>query len=84
MPQHFLCQLQADVIVCTTSSFPKLNGAIANAIIKAGGPDIVNECNKCYKSYPTQGVAVTKAGNLNCKEVYYTVLKDYIPANAKV
>ncbi|XP_053385259.1 protein mono-ADP-ribosyltransferase PARP14-like [Mercenaria mercenaria] len=74
---------KADVIVCTTSSFPKLNGAISAAVMKAGGPDIQKECNRCYKSYPDQGVAVTKAGNLRCKKVFYTVLKDYTPANAK-
>ncbi|XP_053383671.1 protein mono-ADP-ribosyltransferase PARP14-like [Mercenaria mercenaria] len=74
---------KADAIVCTTSSFPKLNGAITTAITKAGGPDIQKECNRCYKSYPDQGVAATNAGNLSCKKVYYTVLKDYTPANAK-
>ncbi|XP_053385256.1 protein mono-ADP-ribosyltransferase PARP15-like isoform X2 [Mercenaria mercenaria] len=74
---------KADVIVCTTSSFPKLNGAITAAIIKAGGPDIQKKCYRRYKSYPDSGVASTNAGNLSCKKVFYTVLKDYTPANAK-
>ncbi|KAL4224956.1 hypothetical protein ACF0H5_015652 [Mactra antiquata] len=70
---------KADAIVCSTSSFPKLNGQIANAIKRKGGSVIEDECKKKYNNYPSSGVAVTKGGQLQCKEVIYIVLQVYKP-----
>ncbi|XP_052798177.1 protein mono-ADP-ribosyltransferase PARP14-like isoform X3 [Mya arenaria] len=68
---------KTDAVVCTTSSFPNLHGAIADAIKKAGGTSLQRDLSNTYKSYPGKGTAFTSGGNLHCKKVYYVLLSDY-------
>ncbi|KAL3843265.1 hypothetical protein ACJMK2_021207 [Sinanodonta woodiana] len=73
---------KADVIVSTTSSFPGLNGAIANALSKAAGPSLQAECNKNYPNGIKDGqVAMTSGGSLNCLKVFHIKLSEWNLSN---
>ena len=72
--------LQVDVILNTTTSFPNLNGAIPSAICKQGGPSIQTECEQYHNMTNEGDIAVTNAGNLNCKQLFHYVLPNWNPS----
>ena len=62
---------------------PKLDlshGAVAQSLLKSGGPALQAECNQYitkHGSVPVWGYATTGGGNLRCKHVIHTVGTNY-------
>ena len=72
-----LFSLQADVYVNTTNTKLDLSsGAVSQALLKAGGPDLQAECKK--KAPISVGdVAVTGGGKLECLHIFHVVIPSY-------
>jgi poly [ADP-ribose] polymerase 10/14/15 len=72
-----LTDYQADVYVNTANATLSLKlGAVAQSLLKAGGPALQAECNQYiaqHGSIPDWGYAVTGGGNLKCKHVIHAV-----------
>ena len=73
-PIQLYINMQADVILNTTTSFPNLNGAIPDALIRQGGKTIRDECNQCVGSATDGDIIETGGGNLSCNSVLHYVL----------
>lgn len=69
--------LQADVYVNTTNGNLDLSqGAVALALLKAGGKSLQRECSRAAP-INVGDVAVTGPGNLPCQHILHTVLPSY-------
>ena len=68
--------LQADALVNTTDPNLGFGGFIAKALLKATGDTLKDECAS-KAPVPVGGVAVTGAGNMNCKRIIHAVLPNY-------
>ena len=69
--------VQADVLVNTTNNQLNLSsGAVSQALLKAGGPSLQDECNK-KAPVKTGGMAVTSAGSIPCKYIFHIVIPSY-------
>ncbi|XP_036948049.1 protein mono-ADP-ribosyltransferase PARP9-like [Acanthopagrus latus] len=71
-----LTMFDVDAVVNAANTILSHSGGLALALVKAGGPDIVEESDlhirKCGKLKPGQAV-VTSAGNLPCRYVIHAV-----------
>ncbi|KAK3612486.1 hypothetical protein CHS0354_024455 [Potamilus streckersoni] len=77
-------ETKADVIVNTTSSFPKLYGVIAQSLSKVAGSSLQSECYNNYPNGMKYGtVASTSGGNLNCTKVFHIMLSEWNQDNGK-
>ncbi|XP_045175448.2 uncharacterized protein LOC123536374 isoform X2 [Mercenaria mercenaria] len=68
-----LTQQLVNVIVCPTPEFPNLTGEIANAVTKAGGNTILQEC-KNHGAISEGHVQTTGAGRLKCDRIYHACI----------
>ena len=67
---------QCEALVNTTDQNLGLGGYVSQALLKAAGHSLKDECEK-KKPVAMGGVAVTGAGNLKCKRIIHTVLPSY-------
>ncbi len=67
-----IVEVQADAIVNAANSALAGGGGVDGAIHRAGGPTIMQECNK-YNGCPTGSAAATTAGRLKAKYVFHAV-----------
>ncbi|XP_045175124.2 uncharacterized protein LOC123536214 [Mercenaria mercenaria] len=65
-----LTQELMNVIVCPTTEFPNLTGEVANAVLKAGGNTILQEC-KNHGTVSEGQIKTTGAGRLKCDRIYH-------------
>ena len=76
-----LSSLQADVYVNTAHHGLNLHyGAVAQSLLKSGGPALQMECNQYITQHgnvPVWGYATTGGGNLRCKYVIHAVGTNY-------
>ncbi|XP_053407521.1 protein mono-ADP-ribosyltransferase PARP14-like [Mercenaria mercenaria] len=81
-----LAKERVDVIVNSTSPDLQLQrGALSNALLKAGGSKIQQECNQKYQDGIEVGdVAVTTAGKLKCSKIYHITMKHFDHRNPRV
>ena len=73
---------QADVVINSTSSALGLDGSISKSLVVAAGPQFQQECEDFTRNNGNIGkwnYTKTKAGNLNCKEVFHVHLGAYDP-----
>ena len=68
--------LQTDALVNTTDQNLGFGGFVANALLKAAGDTLKDECAS-KAPVPVGGVAITGAGNMNCKHIIHAVLPNY-------
>ena len=68
--------LQVDALVNTTDQNLGFGGFVAKALLKAAGGALKDECAS-KAPVPVGGVAVTGAGNMNCKHIIHAVLPNY-------
>ncbi|XP_072542636.1 protein mono-ADP-ribosyltransferase PARP14 isoform X2 [Salminus brasiliensis] len=61
-----------EAIVSSTNTNLNLNSGVSGAILKAAGQTVVEECNK-LGTQPSDGVVLTKAGNLPFKNIVHMV-----------
>ena len=77
----FCLPTQADVYVNTTSASLDLsNGAVAQSLLKAGGPALQDECTKYNRAngdVAVWNIATTGGAGLKCKHVIHTVGSQY-------
>ena len=66
--------LQADVLVNTNDPNLGFGGFVAKALLKTAGDTLKDEC---ASKAPVGGVAVTGAGNMNCKHIIHAMLPNY-------
>ncbi|XP_062573462.1 protein mono-ADP-ribosyltransferase PARP14-like [Saccostrea cucullata] len=71
-----LSEVKADVLVCNGSNDLRLqNGGLAEAMMKAAGKEIQDECEDKYPNGIQDGeVAVTEGYRLPCRWVFHTTL----------
>ena len=67
---------QCEALVNTTDQNLGFGGYVSQALLKAAGDSLKDECDK-KKPVAMGGVAVTGAGNLKCKRIIHTVLPNY-------
>ena len=67
---------QCEAMVNTTDQNLGFGGNVSQALLKAAGDSLKDECEK-KKPVAVGGVAVTGAGNLKCKRIIHTVLPSY-------
>lgn len=73
--QGDLTSQKTDAIVnCTNKELNLSFGAVASAIAKAGGPALIEDCKRIGTM--TNGVAVTKSGNIGCKNIIHLEAAD--------
>ena len=70
--QGNIVEVQADAIVNAANSALAGGGGVDGAIHRAGGPTIMQECNK-YDGCPTGGAVPTTAGRLKAQYVFHAV-----------
>uniref|UniRef100_A0A4W5QIH1 Poly [ADP-ribose] polymerase n=1 Tax=Hucho hucho TaxID=62062 RepID=A0A4W5QIH1_9TELE len=63
---------KTDAIVSSTNSSLDLNRGVSGAILKAAGQTVVDEC-KALGTQPSDGVVMTKPGNLKTKHIIHMV-----------
>ena len=69
--------VQADVYVNTTNGNLDLSqGAVASALLKAGGKSLQQECTK-VAPINVGDVATTGPGNISCHHIFHTVMPSY-------
>ena len=68
--------LQADALVNTTDQNLGFGGFVAKALLKAAGDTLKEECAS-KAPVPVGDVAVTGAGNMECKHVIHVVHPNY-------
>ncbi len=72
---------QADVYVNTTNhSLDLSRGAVAQSLLKAGGPALQDECNTYHRTngdVAVWDIATTGGASLKCKHVIHTVGGQY-------
>ncbi|XP_042699055.2 uncharacterized protein LOC101950235 isoform X2 [Chrysemys picta bellii] len=71
-----LCSHPADVVVNASNEDLKHIGGLAEALLKAAGPELQTECDRIVqKRGPLQPgrAVITDAGNLRCKQVIHAV-----------
>ena len=68
--------LQADALVNTTDTNFGFGGFVAQALLKAAGGALKDECVS-KAPVPVGDVAVTGAGNIKCKHIIHAVLPNY-------
>ena len=68
--------LQAEALVNTTDPNLGFGGFVAKALLKAAGGALKDECAS-KAPLPVGDVAVTGAGNMNCKHIIHAVLPSY-------
>jgi O-acetyl-ADP-ribose deacetylase (regulator of RNase III) len=82
-----LINYQADVYVNTAHCTLSLkHGAVAQTLLKAGGPALQAECNQYIAQHgniPDWGYAVTGGGNLKCKHIIHAVGSQYVKGAAE-
>ncbi|XP_060785283.1 protein mono-ADP-ribosyltransferase PARP14 isoform X3 [Neoarius graeffei] len=61
-----------DAIVSSTNTNLNLSSGVSGAILKAAGQSVVDECTKLGVQ-PSDGVVLTKAGNLTAKHIVHMV-----------
>lgn len=74
-----LTTFEVDAVVNAANGQLQHAGGLAQALIKAGGPQIQNECNQHITKYgplKTGDALATNAGNLNCKKIIHAVGPD--------
>ncbi len=67
-----IVEVQADAIVNAANSALAGGGGVDGAIHRAGGPTIMQECNK-YNGCPTGSAVATTAGRLKAQYVFHAV-----------
>ena len=67
-----IVEVQADAIVNAANSALAGGGGVDGAIHRAGGPSIMQECNK-YDGCPTGSAVATTAGRLKAQYVFHAV-----------
>ena len=70
--QGNIVEVQADAIVNAANSALAGGGGVDGAIHRAGGPTIMQECNK-YDGCPTGSAVPTTAGRLKAQYVFHAV-----------
>jgi O-acetyl-ADP-ribose deacetylase (regulator of RNase III) len=87
MKRGSLTDYQADVYVNTAHCTLNLkHGAVAQTLLKAGGPALQAECNQYIAQHgniPDWGYAVTGGGNLKCKHIIHAVGSQYVKGAAE-
>ncbi len=71
-----ITRIHVDAIVNAANSRLAGGGGVDGAIHRAGGPEIMNECDKIREvsgGCPTGEAVATTAGKLNAKKVIHTV-----------
>ncbi|KAJ8247116.1 hypothetical protein GJAV_G00258930 [Gymnothorax javanicus] len=63
---------RTDVIVNSTNTNLDLSKGVSGAILKVAGQAVLNEC-KTLGPQPSDGVVLTKPGNLKCKHIAHMV-----------
>ncbi|CAL8370874.1 unnamed protein product [Arctogadus glacialis] len=63
---------KTDAIVSSTNTSLNLNSGVSGAILKAAGKEVVDECNN-LANQPSDGVVITKPGNLAAKHIIHMV-----------
>uniref|UniRef100_A0A8W8ISW0 Poly [ADP-ribose] polymerase 14 n=1 Tax=Magallana gigas TaxID=29159 RepID=A0A8W8ISW0_MAGGI len=74
-----LAKMRVDVIVNSTDKSLNLTlGATSKSLLRAGGESLQNECRMKYKYGVQPGkVAMTKGGNLHCRQVYHGAIQKW-------
>ncbi|XP_052221016.1 protein mono-ADP-ribosyltransferase PARP14-like [Dreissena polymorpha] len=73
---------KTDVILDTTTNFPKLNGIIPQNLLKAAGKELQDECDA--KDKVTENMVVkTKAYKLKCQNIYHFVMPQWNQAKGE-
>ncbi|XP_065925390.1 protein mono-ADP-ribosyltransferase PARP14 isoform X4 [Magallana gigas] len=74
-----LAKMKVDVIVSSTDKSLNLTlGATSKSLLRAGGESLQEECTMKYKHGVQPGeVAMTKGGNLSCRQVYHGAVKKW-------
>ncbi|XP_028846983.1 protein mono-ADP-ribosyltransferase PARP14 isoform X2 [Denticeps clupeoides] len=67
-----ITQETTDAIVSSTNTSLNLSSGVSGAILKAAGQTVVDECNS-KGNQPSDGVVLTKAGNLATKNIVHMV-----------
>ena len=67
---------QCEALVNTTDPTLGFGGVVSQALLKAAGNSLKDECDK-KQPVAVGGVAVTGAGKLKCKYIIHTVLPSY-------
>lgn len=66
------------IVNSTDKSLNLTLGATSKSLLRAGGESLQKECRMKYKSGVQPGeVAVTKGGNLHCRQVYHGAIKKW-------